>query len=58
MKPAGILWFDDVPVLTPDEIAGERVRDRAGMAGTVLVLAAVYAVALGVVLWAWLGGVL
>lgn len=53
---AGIVWFD-APVLTPDEIAGERVRDRAGMAGTVLVLAAVVGCSLGV-LWAWIGGVL
>lgn len=48
---------DSVPVLTPDEIAGERVRDRAGMAVTVWVLMLVVGAMLGV-LWAHLGGVL
>ena len=48
---------DTVPVLAPGERTPAQVRDRAGMAGTVLVLAAVVGCALGVLL-AWLGGVL
>ena len=48
---------ETVPVLTPDEIAGERVRDRAGMTVTVWVLFAAIGCVLGV-LWAHLGGVL
>jgi len=48
---------DTVPVLAPGELTHEQARDRAGMVGTVLILAAVYAVALGVLL-AWIGGVL
>jgi len=48
---------DTVPVLTPGELTPAQTRDRAGMVGTVWVLALVYAVALGVLL-AWLGGVL
>ena len=48
---------DTVPVLAPGERTPGQVRDRAGMAGTVLVLAAVVGVALGVLL-AWIGGAL
>jgi len=48
---------ETVPVLAPFERTPEQVRDRAGMAGTVLVLAGVFGAALGV-LWARLGGVL
>ena len=48
---------DTVPVLAPGELTVDQVRDRAGMAGTVLVLAALYGAALGLVL-AWLGGAL
>lgn len=48
---------ETVPVLAPGELTADQVRDRIGMAGTVLVLALVYAVPLGVVL-ARLGGVL
>ena len=48
---------ETVPVLAPGELTPAQVRDRAGMVGTVLVLAFVYAVALGVLL-AWLGGAL
>ena len=48
---------DTVPVLAPGERTPAQVRDRAGMVGTVFVLAAVYAVALGVLL-AWIGGAL
>lgn len=61
MKPAGILWFDDppetVPVLTSDEIVDERINERAGKIGTVMILAAVIGCLIGV-LWAYLGGVL
>jgi len=48
---------ETVPVLAPGERTPAQTRDRAGMAGTVLVLALVYAVAVGVLL-AWLGGAL
>ncbi|MBK5250818.1 MAG: hypothetical protein JJE50_15535 [Actinomycetales bacterium] len=48
---------ETVPVLAPGERTHAQTRDRAGMAGTVLVLALVYAVALGVLL-AWIGGAL
>ena len=48
---------ETVPVLAPGERTAAQVRDRAGMVGTLLVLAAVVGTALGV-LWAWLGGVL
>ena len=48
---------DTVPVLAPGELTPAQVRDRAGMAGTVLVLALVVGCALGV-LWAWIGGAL
>jgi len=44
---------ETVPVLAPGERTPAQTRDRAGMVGTVLVLALVYAVALGVLL-AWL----
>lgn len=47
---------ETVPVLAPGERTLAQVRDRAGMAGTLLVLALVYAVPLGVLL-AWAGGV-
>ena len=55
--PVLVTPVETVPVLAPGELTPDRVRDRAGMVGTVLVLAAVYAVALGVLL-AWIGGVL
>ena len=48
---------ETVPVLAPGERTPAQVRDRAGMAGTLLVLAAMVGCALGV-LWAWAGGVL
>ena len=48
---------ETVPVLAPGERTPAQTRDRAGMAGTVLVLAAVVGCALGVLL-AWLGGAL
>ena len=48
---------DTVPVLAPGERTPAQTRDRAGMVGTVLVLAAVVGCALGVLL-AWLGGAL
>jgi hypothetical protein len=42
---------ETVPVLAPGERTPAQVRDRAGMAGTVLVLALVFGVWLGVALW-------
>lgn len=48
---------DTVPVLTPDEIVGERVRDRAGMVVTVWILFLMVGCSLGI-LWAHLGGAL
>ena len=48
---------ETVPVLAPGERTPAQTRDRAGMVGTVLVLAAVVGAALGVLL-AWLGGAL
>jgi len=48
---------ETVPVLAPGERTPAQVRDRAGMVGTVLVLALVYACAGGFLL-AWLGGAL
>ena len=48
---------DTVPVLAPGERTPAQTRDRAGMVGTVLVLALVVGCALGVLL-AWIGGVL
>ena len=47
---------ETVPVLAPGERTPAQTRDRAGMVGTVLAVALVYAVPLGVLLWAWLGG--
>ena len=47
-----------VPVLAPGERTPAQTRDRAGMVGTVLVLALVYGAGLGLVLWAWISGVL
>ena len=48
---------ETVPVLAPGERTPDQVRDRAGMVGTILVLALVFAFPLGAVL-AWLGGAL
>lgn len=48
---------ETVPVLAPGERTPDQTRDRAGMVGTVMVLAGVYAVAVGFLL-AWIGGVL
>ncbi|MBK5250885.1 MAG: hypothetical protein JJE50_15870 [Actinomycetales bacterium] len=48
---------ETVPVLAPGERTPAQTRDRAGMVGTVLVLALVVGAALGFLL-AWLGGAL
>ena len=48
---------ETVPVLAPGELTPAQTRDRAGMVGTVLVLAGVVGCALGVLL-AWAGGTL
>ena len=48
---------ETVPVLAPGGRTPAQTRDRAGLVGTVLVLAFVYGCALGVLL-ARLGGVL
>ena len=48
---------ETVPVLAPGELTVAQARARAGMVGTVLVLAAVVGCALGVLL-AWIGGAL
>ena len=48
---------ETVPVLTPGERTPEQLRNRAGMIGTIGVLALLYGAAIGVLL-AQIGGVL